>query len=165
MPESFKVLLKELQALCLDVKVLMEDDTEIEIREDIEEGEVVPVDVNMEGLEDKTHGHGYIRREEGGMSDDLMIDPTDDLYEEEPLAEPLLEVDLQTGDAIGVTEGEAEVVEPDDMPDDMPDMIDEDEFPLADLETEFGIIEDEEEDLNEKMTDEDFGIFSDDDEE
>ena len=33
MPESFKVLIKELQSLCLDVKVLSADDEEIEIRE------------------------------------------------------------------------------------------------------------------------------------
>jgi DNA-directed RNA polymerase subunit beta len=32
-PESFKVLIKELQSLCLDVKVLSEDDREIEIHE------------------------------------------------------------------------------------------------------------------------------------
>ncbi len=32
-PESFKVLIKELQSLCLDVRVLSEDDKEIEIRE------------------------------------------------------------------------------------------------------------------------------------
>jgi DNA-directed RNA polymerase subunit beta len=32
-PESFKVLIKELQSLCLNVQVLSEDDKEIEIRE------------------------------------------------------------------------------------------------------------------------------------
>lgn len=32
-PESFKVLIKELQSLCLDVKVLSEDEQEIEIKE------------------------------------------------------------------------------------------------------------------------------------
>ncbi|MGI6130810.1 MAG: DNA-directed RNA polymerase subunit beta [Bacillota bacterium] len=32
-PESFKVLIKELQSLCLDVKVLSDDEQEIEIRE------------------------------------------------------------------------------------------------------------------------------------
>ena len=32
-PESFKVLIKELQSLCLDIKVLSENDEEIEIRE------------------------------------------------------------------------------------------------------------------------------------
>lgn len=33
-PESFKVLIKEMQSLCLDVKVLDENSEEIEIRED-----------------------------------------------------------------------------------------------------------------------------------
>ena len=35
-PESFKVLIKELQSLCLDVKVLTEEDQEIEVRESID---------------------------------------------------------------------------------------------------------------------------------
>ena len=35
-PESFKVLLKELQALGLDVRVLQEDGSEVEIKEDID---------------------------------------------------------------------------------------------------------------------------------
>ncbi|MDO5134327.1 MAG: hypothetical protein Q4D81_15320, partial [Eubacteriales bacterium] len=38
-PESFKVLLKELQALGLDVRVLQDDGTEVEITEDIDYGE------------------------------------------------------------------------------------------------------------------------------
>jgi len=38
-PESFKVLLKELQSLGLDVKVLKEDQTEVEIMETIDYGE------------------------------------------------------------------------------------------------------------------------------
>ena len=36
-PESFKVLIKELQSLCLDVKVLTDEDTEIEIKESIDD--------------------------------------------------------------------------------------------------------------------------------
>ena len=36
-PESFKVLIKELQSLCLDVKVLTEEDSEIEIKESVDE--------------------------------------------------------------------------------------------------------------------------------
>ena len=32
-PESFKVLIKELQSLCLDVKVLSEEDEELEVKE------------------------------------------------------------------------------------------------------------------------------------
>ena len=38
-PESFKVLLKELQSLALDVKVLKEDDTEVELMETIDYGD------------------------------------------------------------------------------------------------------------------------------
>ena len=38
-PESFKVLLKELQSLGLDVRVLREDQTEVEIMETIDYGE------------------------------------------------------------------------------------------------------------------------------
>ena len=36
MPESFKVLLKELQSLGLDIKVLREDNTEVEIMESVD---------------------------------------------------------------------------------------------------------------------------------
>ena len=50
-PESFKVLLKELQSLGLDIRVLTEDAQEVEIQEDLgDEGE--GIDVNMEGHED-----------------------------------------------------------------------------------------------------------------
>ena len=35
-PESFKVLIKEMQSLCLDVKVLTEDHEEIEIKEEMD---------------------------------------------------------------------------------------------------------------------------------
>ena len=52
-PESFKVLLKELQALCLDVKVLSEDKKEIqlkEIEEDIAET-ARALGINLEGQE------------------------------------------------------------------------------------------------------------------
>ena len=38
-PESFKVLLKELQSLGLDVRVLREDNTEVEIMETVDMGE------------------------------------------------------------------------------------------------------------------------------
>ena len=35
-PESFKVLIKELQSLCLDVKILSEEDEELEVKENID---------------------------------------------------------------------------------------------------------------------------------
>ena len=50
-PESFKVLIKELQALCLDVKVLNDDKEEIKLKEFIEEVEE-ELPVNIEGQED-----------------------------------------------------------------------------------------------------------------
>ncbi|NLJ67664.1 MAG: DNA-directed RNA polymerase subunit beta [Clostridiales bacterium] len=49
-PESFKVLIKELQSLALDVKVLSEESQEIEILEDFED-EYDELDVNIEGRE------------------------------------------------------------------------------------------------------------------
>jgi DNA-directed RNA polymerase subunit beta len=49
-PESFKVLIKELQSLALDVKVLSEGSQEIEILEDFDD-EYDELDVNIEGRE------------------------------------------------------------------------------------------------------------------
>ena len=48
-PESFKVLIKEMQALGLDVKVLSEDDEEIQIKEASEYDDDLP---NIEGIMD-----------------------------------------------------------------------------------------------------------------
>ena len=50
-PESFKVLIKELQSLALDIKVLSDTRDEIFINED-DDDDVVPIDVNLAGLED-----------------------------------------------------------------------------------------------------------------
>ena len=56
MPESFKVLVKEMQGLGLDVKILTADNHELTINEVSEEGEeVAPVEpVNKQALEDVT---------------------------------------------------------------------------------------------------------------
>jgi len=50
-PESFKVLVKELQSLCLDVKVLSEESGEVEIKEGEDDGDYRRLDVNIEGME------------------------------------------------------------------------------------------------------------------
>jgi hypothetical protein len=50
-PESFKVLIKELQSLALDIKVLSDTRDEIFINED-DDDDVAPIDVNLAGLED-----------------------------------------------------------------------------------------------------------------
>ncbi|MEN2551697.1 hypothetical protein AAER97_03945, partial [Acinetobacter baumannii] len=52
-PESFKVLIKELQALCLDVKVLNNDNEEVKLKEFVDE-EVEELEVNIEGTEERT---------------------------------------------------------------------------------------------------------------
>jgi DNA-directed RNA polymerase subunit beta len=49
-PESFKVLIKELQSLCLDIKVLSDDKQEIAIKEDIED-DFEEIEATMEGRE------------------------------------------------------------------------------------------------------------------
>ncbi|MBU5487236.1 DNA-directed RNA polymerase subunit beta [Clostridium sp. MSJ-8] len=50
-PESFKVLIKELQALCLDVRVLNENNEEVQLKEFVED-DAASLDVNIEGSED-----------------------------------------------------------------------------------------------------------------
>ncbi|GAA0117669.1 DNA-directed RNA polymerase subunit beta [Clostridium senegalense] len=52
-PESFKVLIKELQALCLDVKLLNDSQEEIRLKESAEE-ELEDLEVNIEGTEEQT---------------------------------------------------------------------------------------------------------------
>jgi DNA-directed RNA polymerase subunit beta len=54
-PESFKVLVKELQSLALDVKVITEDGQEIPIKEFEDDDDDVPdatLNINIEGRED-----------------------------------------------------------------------------------------------------------------
>jgi len=49
-PESFKVLIKELQSLGLDVKLYSGDDQELELKEDIDEG--IDFDINEHKLDE-----------------------------------------------------------------------------------------------------------------
>lgn len=50
-PESFKVLVKELQSLCLDVKVLTEENQEIEIKESVDE-DIEDLKISIDSRED-----------------------------------------------------------------------------------------------------------------
>lgn len=54
-PESFKVLLKELQSLALDVKVLKEDNTEVEMKENVDEASI---SYNSVMTDDKSYNQG-----------------------------------------------------------------------------------------------------------
>ena len=82
-PESFKVLLKELQSLGLDVRVLREDHTEVEIMENIDYGDTDLRSV-IEGDHDYNRGEekfdGYTKQEfsDGDLVDVEESDDSDD---------------------------------------------------------------------------------------
>ena len=50
-PESFKVLVKELQSLGLAVEVLNEEEEEVTFGEDVDGGDVRSLDINISGFE------------------------------------------------------------------------------------------------------------------
>ncbi len=77
-PESFKVLLKELQSLGLDVRVLRDDQTEVEIMETIDYGEtdlhsIIEGDANSYNYENESLGQrGYTTQEFDENSEELV---------------------------------------------------------------------------------------------
>ena len=78
-PESFKVLVKELQSLALDIKVLDKDDNEIILRESIDD-EPEDLPVNIAGVEDEDILSQDAEPDDG---DDLLDDMDDILGEDE----------------------------------------------------------------------------------
>jgi len=74
-PESFKVLMKELQSLCLDVKVFSDQNEEIEIKESVFD-DLEELDVNIEGREDETASYLDFEDEESKdvIDDEFEID-------------------------------------------------------------------------------------------
>ena len=83
-PESFKVLLKELQALGLDIKILREDNTEVEIQESIDDVDDFNINVNIEGVEsdveeeNKNDGKVSLENVLGDIDlDDIDVDEED----------------------------------------------------------------------------------------
>ena len=85
-PESFKVLLKELQSLGLDVKVLRDDNTEVEITETIDYGDADLHSI-IEGdrgyREEESFGdHGFSKQEfEGGELVDVEEESYTDTFD------------------------------------------------------------------------------------
>ncbi|MDI6706912.1 MAG: DNA-directed RNA polymerase subunit beta [Bacillota bacterium] len=81
-PESFKVLIKELQSLSLDVKVLSEENEEIAIRElDEDDDDVEELSVNIEGREDEPGDMSYdeMAGEDEDLDEDLLLDDLDEI--------------------------------------------------------------------------------------
>ncbi len=73
-PESFKVLLKELQSLGLDMRVLRDDNTEVDIMESVDYGDTdlrsIMNDDRRFGQEESFGQHGYSTQE---LQDGEMI--------------------------------------------------------------------------------------------
>lgn len=83
-PESFKVLIKELQSLALDVKVLTEEDAEIEIRESVED-DISDLNVILDGEEYSVYEEddAVEEKEDADVLDDF---DTEDLVQDEDYA-------------------------------------------------------------------------------
>ena len=87
-PESFKVLLKELQSLALDVRVLRDDNTEVEIMENSEYGDVdirsiLESDSRGYGSDDRSSfgEHGFSQQEFDGEE---LVNVDDEPENDEP---------------------------------------------------------------------------------
>lgn len=85
-PESFKVLIKELQSLALDVKVYSEEQGEIAIKEYVDD-ELEELNVNIEGREDEVV-----------LTNDFDEDLRDDLLDDDLLEDDLDIGTISTGD-------------------------------------------------------------------
>ena len=81
-PEGFKVLIKELQSLGLDIKLYSEDNQELELKENIEDG----IDFNFETeknevIDETELDDGYIEEEE--LGDDMLLDGMDGILDDD----------------------------------------------------------------------------------
>ena len=91
-PEGFKVLIKELQALGLDVRLLSPDNQELELKENIDDG----IDYN---IDDKKIGEGVIDEKElnDGYSEDAVL-ADEEQEDDEALFEELSDEDIELAD-------------------------------------------------------------------
>ncbi|NLU42436.1 MAG: DNA-directed RNA polymerase subunit beta [Firmicutes bacterium] len=155
-PESFKVLIKELQSLGLDVRVLSHDDVEIEIGEDDEgEGEVDDeLGISIPGRA-VAKAPEIRRRREGEELDEEELDVSDELEEEEePVAIDTVDDMGEVGEDEGVAhdldadEEDIEAIRPVDTPDEpLDEEVDDLAADESDSEFEPGTDESDEDDL------------------
>ena len=85
-PESFKVLVKELQALGLDIKLFTENNEELELKENIEDG--IEYDETAEGralTEDDVLIHEDLEDGYSEEDEDMFDDESDDLFNDDDL--------------------------------------------------------------------------------
>ena len=79
-PESFKVLIKEFRSLALDVRVLDEDQNEVELAETLDYGdETIKAELtgDKQGVDENLESHGY----SGVDENDELTSLSDDDYE------------------------------------------------------------------------------------
>ena len=81
-PEGFKVLIKELQSLGLDVRLYSEDDRELELTENIDDGIDFNLDENKPLVTDEEK-----MEDEGLLEEDMLLDEDELPEEEEDLEE------------------------------------------------------------------------------
>ena len=99
-PEAFKVLIKELQSLALDVKVLSDKNEEIVIKENIED-DTDDLDINIEGREGQEPEEEPEEYEDDDLDfdlDDIAVIPSLDEDSEEGSDDLLKDIDLDDDD-------------------------------------------------------------------
>ena len=76
-PESFKVLIKELQSLGLDVRLYSQNNEEIEIKENIEDA----IEFNVGTHEDPAEGpDDYVEENDSSLNEEQMVEEDEDLF-------------------------------------------------------------------------------------
>ena len=80
-PESFKVLIKELQSLGLDVRLFAGEDKELEIKENVDDGITFNLDKQEEVLDESELEDGYIEADEDSEE---IIEETEEFEEDFP---------------------------------------------------------------------------------
>ena len=79
-PESFKVLFKELQSLCLDVRVLDENQDEIDLKQSFDDDDIIPQPVSFADENADEHPFEESEIEDAGFTLDDVED--DDILED-----------------------------------------------------------------------------------
>ncbi|HIT72997.1 MAG TPA: DNA-directed RNA polymerase subunit beta [Candidatus Fimicola cottocaccae] len=104
-PESFKVLLKELQSLALDIRVLRDDNTEVEIKESIDD--VDDLNVKIDGFERDDGDDDYYKGKYQSAEEDedekisnfiFGDDMSDDAFLKDDYSDDVLSDDLSLDD-------------------------------------------------------------------
>jgi DNA-directed RNA polymerase subunit beta len=84
-PESFKVLVKELQSLALDIKIITSDDAEVEIVDTMDNDDDVPsLKENLGAVEYEEGSDGMI---EIDIDDDINVEDIDDVEDSDDMTD------------------------------------------------------------------------------